>query len=147
MGYMFSYCNSLTSLDLSSWNFIKCSTISGIFNDCKSLNSLKFGINFKVNTSTISMFNNNTYQDIELDMGGNTDFSTSSSSTLNLATIWRGTDETKVQKFVNFANSLGTKSSTKTRTIKIYTNLYNTLTTEQKALITDKGYSLSYGTS
>ena len=81
-------------------------------------------------------------------MDGNTDFSTFGGPVIfNLTKIWNGTDETKINKYILFSNSLGIKSSKYSRTIKINTNLYNVLTDEQKALITDKGYLLSYGTS
>jgi surface protein len=147
VSYMFNGCSKLTSLDLSNWNV---SNTPNIFANCGALRTLKLGKNFKGSSSIISWFNNSTYQSIDINMNGNTDFSTySGTSTLNLASVWRGNSSTYVSLFVNFANSLGICSSvsTKQRTIKIYTNLYNALSAEQKALITDKGYNLTYATS
>lgn len=147
ISYIFS-ATDLTSLDLSKWNTPKLNNVNNMFTGCDKLTNLKLSKNFSPNSSSISLFNSYTNQLLNIDMDGNTNFSRhSSTSTFNLATMWRGNTEEYIQKYVNFANSLGVCSSTKTRNIKIYTNLYNALTAEQKALITDKGYNLSYGTS
>lgn len=139
-------CSNLGQLDLSSWT-IKATTVDSAFYGCSSLQTLKLGENFNPKVSSIGFFNTSTYQDIELTMGNNSDFSSNTgASTFILTKIWRGTDETKIARFETFANSLGTCTSTYTRTIQIYKNLYDVLTDEQKALITDKGYVLSYGT-
>lgn len=79
-----------------------------------------------------------------------------STGTLNITRIWQAsadtvadsdTGETVGDFYEAFANSIGANTSGKTRTIRLYTTLYNSLTDEQKALLTDKGYTLSYGTS
>jgi surface protein len=41
MGYMFSYCTNLTSLDVSNWDISKATTISGAFNNCTVLVDFK----------------------------------------------------------------------------------------------------------
>ena len=173
MSYMFYYCSTLTSLDLSNFNTSKCKSIQYMFHNCTNLTSvdlsnfdttnivstgnmffncsklayLKLGKNFIPNTITYSVFNSSSYQNIEIDMDGNPNFSSyNGNATFDLSKVWNGTDETKINKYILFANSLGIKDSTYNRTIKINTNLYNVLTDEQKALTTDKGYILSYGT-
>lgn len=139
-------CSNLGQLDLSSWT-IKATNVDSAFYGCSSLQTLKLGENFNPKVSSIGFFNTSTYQDIELTMGNNSDFSSNTgASTFILTKIWRGTDATKIARFETFANSLGTCTSAYTRTIQIYKNLYDVLTDEQKALITDKGYVLSYGT-
>ena len=40
MGHMFSYCNSLRTLDVSNWNVISVNEIDGVFYNCSNLNSL-----------------------------------------------------------------------------------------------------------
>lgn len=153
MFYMFYGCRKLTSLDISNFDLRNCLQCSYMFQYCSVLAYLKFGENFLPQTATVNLFNSSAYQDIEIDMNGITNFSSFSSSsnngnsTFNLANVWRGTDETKISRFISFANSLGIKSTEYNRTIKIYTDLYNVLSDEQKALITDKGYLLTYGTS
>lgn len=77
--------------------------------------------------------------------------STASTVTLDFYYIWRGyattTDPEGVtyeQRFIDFSNSIAPNTSGKTRTIKLYKTLYNSLSDEQKALLIDKGYTLSY---
>ncbi len=86
---------------------------------------------------------------------GNT--STKASLVLNVTNIWRNSAEnnclegygegTYGDKYEAFANSIAPNTSGLTRTIKLHTLLYNSLSDEQKALLTDKGYTLSFGTS
>lgn len=40
MGYMFAYCNSLTTIDVSHFNTLKVLSMGGMFNDCSSLTIL-----------------------------------------------------------------------------------------------------------
>ncbi len=82
---------------------------------------------------------------------------TTAGLTLNLAYLWRGAKETAIpsdygggtyeEAFLEFANSISVNETGKARTIKIYTTLYNSLSDEQKAILTDKNYTLSSGTS
>ena len=150
ISYMFSGCSSLTSIDLSKCNSLKPSTASSMFSGCSALTNLKLPKLFSVGSgsSTVGLFNTSTNQSLNLDMNGNTNFSTyPAAAVFNLNFIWRGNTSDYINKYVNFANSLGTCDYTKyTRSYKIYTNLYNALSAEQKALITDKGYILTYGT-
>lgn len=86
---------------------------------------------------------------------GNT--STKSSLVLNMTNIWRSAatnncptgygEGTYGDLYEAFANSIAENTSGLTRTIKLNTALYNSLSDEQKALLTDKNYTLSYGTS
>ena len=147
MSYMFTSCTLLNSIDISNFKFNKCVNVGSMFGDCGGLTNLKLGSNFSPKQSTIGMFYTTTNQNINIDMDGNTNFSSyTGSSTLNLSSIWRGNDSAYITLYENFANSLGTKNSSYTRIIKIYTDLYNALSSTQKALITNKGYTLSYGT-
>lgn len=145
MSSMFASCSSLTSLDLSNFDTSKVTNVGSMFASCSSLTLLKIGSMFVKNTdlSTIAMFTTATNQNINLDFNGYTFCAKAEEVILNLTTIWRGTDETKIACYESFANSLGTNTTGYTRTIKIYTKLYNALTDTQKALVTDKGYMLS----
>ena len=71
-----------------------------------------------------------------------------------LKSLWQELNKIHIEKSVNFkskyenfANSIGENTTAYTRTIKLYTTLYNDLTDEQKALLTDKNYTITYGTS
>lgn len=67
------------------------------------------------------------------------------SVTLNFIYLWRTADF--VDNYVEFAESIAPNTSGWSRNIKFYTTLYNALTEEQIAILTDKGYTVSYGTS
>lgn len=146
MSSMFSNCTGFMSFDVSNFDTTNVTNMSSMFAYCRSLTSLKIGGMLTSNTaiSTISLFDKYTNQNIMLDFDGHSFSSKEGEVILNLTTIWQNTNTTK---FEAFANSLGQNTSGYTRTIKIYTNLYNALAAEQKALVTDKGYTLSYGTS
>ena len=48
MSYMFYYCSSLTSLDLSGWDTGNVTNMSSMFYGCKSLNKISFGSNWNI---------------------------------------------------------------------------------------------------
>lgn len=113
--------------------------------------------NFQKVTSTTTLGDSNT-QIYKLKFGeGNTfgNESTTASLILSLVYIWKGAATKTIttafgggtygERYEEFANSIAANTSGKTRTIKLNTSLYNSLTDEQKALLTDKGYTLSYG--
>lgn len=149
--------NTLEEIDISDIDFSKAvgqRTITGMFYNCPNLKKVKIkNLSMKqYNRSTspfkiIKLFDADCYQNVILDFQ-NTTFCPNYSGnldvyTLDLTGIWRGTDEEKIACFEFFANSLGINDTTRTRTIKIYSELYNILTEEQKALITNKNYTLS----
>ena len=158
LSFTFYNCSKLKEIDLSTLNLIKCDNISYAFGYCSGLLKLRLPDIPKSSSSLIQMFNVacskcNDFKFVNGGTFGNK--STSSSLTLSLVDIWRGSadaiatghDKTNGFFYEAFANSIGENTSGKTRTIKLYTTLYNSLTYEQKALLTDKGYTLSYGTS
>ena len=158
LSFTFYNCSKLKEIDLSTLNLIKCDNISYAFGYCSGLLKLRLPDIPKSSSSLIQMFNVacskcNDFKFVNGGTFGNK--STSSSLTLSLVDIWRGSadaiatghDKTNGFFYEAFANSIGENTSGKTRTIKLYTTLYNSLTDEQKALLTDKGYTLSYGTS
>jgi surface protein len=146
IGQMFFDCRKLKEIDLSNFELKECSNVSSVFGNCQSIEKIKFPTSMNIRSSTFTMFNTSTNQLVDIDMSGNTNFSfATGSASFDLSKIWRGNTEEYIQRFVNFVNSLGNCSVNKTRTFKIYTDLYNALSSEQKALITNKGYTLSYG--
>ena len=59
MASMFSFCNGLTSLDLSGFNTSNVTDMTGMFNNCARLNSLNLsGFNTTKVTSMANMFDN-----------------------------------------------------------------------------------------
>lgn len=158
MSYMFYSCSKLKEFDLSMFNLNNCDNIIYMFAGCASLLKLRLPDIPESSSSSIQMLNSacskcNDFQFVNGGTFGNN--STSKSLTLSLVYIWKGEtnaiatghDKTNGYFYEAFANSIGENTSGKTRTIKLYTTLYNSLSDEQKALLTDKGYTLSYGTS
>lgn len=158
-----------------NWNVENVMSISGIFNGIKS-ETIDIGkLDFKslVNNPTFN-FNQNKIRNIVLPnlpvlQSGNF-YVTSSpnssnydihctfgegntwgnevngiSSTLSLVYLWQKSDF--VDNYVEFAESIAPNTSGWSRNIRIYTTLYNALSDEQKAILTDKGYTLKYATS
>ena len=58
MSDMFSYCSSLTSLNLSNFNTNNVNIMSGMFSHCSSLTSLDF---YNFNTNNVKYMNNKHY--------------------------------------------------------------------------------------
>jgi hypothetical protein len=109
--------------------------------------------------SAIELFNSNT-KIYRIKYGGDKAFGSSYptyTATLNLAYLWKDEKTTEIptefgggtfeDAFLEFANSICVNATGSSRTIKLYTALYNSLTDEQKSLLIDKGYTLAYGTS
>lgn len=112
---MFNYCYILTSLDLSSFDTSLVTSMGGMFNKCEALTSLLLGPNFFKTKSVTSI-----------------DFSP--------CTAWVG--DTVVTSLVTnsydrAAAGLGTL------TLKLSTRTKAALTDEQKAAITAKGYTIA----
>lgn len=115
MSSMFKNCQSLTSLDLSSFDTSAVTNMGSMFNYCQKLTSLLLGPNF-FKTSKIKSI----------------DFSP--------CTAWVG--DTVVTSLV--INSYDRASAgLDTLTIKLHANTKASLTDEQKAAITAKGYTIA----
>lgn len=146
----FYYCYYITKFDLSKWNLNKCEIFYNVFNGCNRMGTLILPdipvvtslqlfstVGSETKTCDITFANNGTF--------GNK--SSAASLTLNFSMIWTSNSAGNINRYTNFANSIGNNTSGNTRTIKINTNLYNGLSDEQKSILTDKGYTLTYGTS
>jgi len=143
--YMFYNCTGLTTLDLSNWDAPNIGNVTTMFGKCSNLSSLKLGVNFKPNTSSLGMFDTSNYNNLDFTMDGNTNFSSyPGKSILYLNNIWRSSSTTEKNLFKKFANGIGTCDSSYNRTITIKNTLYNSLSDSDKAILTNKGYTLSY---
>lgn len=81
----------------------------------------------------------------------------SGTSTLNLAYVWKKVKTSAIETnygggtyeeaYLEFVDSLPMNETGYTKNIKLHTTFYNSLSDEDKALITDKGYTITYGTS
>jgi len=153
MDSLFYNCNKLIEIDVGHFNLDKCNNITNLFYGCSSLKKVRIPSFRKVNPNSIFYSCMNLY-DLQFSNNGTFSESIGGSATFNLATIWKYTQDTVVSEtgltyghyYEAFANSIGTNTTGKTRTIKLNTNLYNSLSDTQKSLLIDKGYTLTYGT-
>lgn len=147
MDYMFYGCSNLESLDMSCLDLSNLLSFMNLFQYANKLKTLVLPDiprtkNFSLSGSSM------TIQNLTFANGGTFgNKSNSDSLTLNCTRFWKENTDTIKEYYENFANSIGENTSGKTRNIKLYTTLYNDLTDEQKALLTDKGYTITYGTS
>ena len=115
MNSMFAGCESLTSLDLSNFDTSSATGIGTTFNDCYSLTNLLLGPKF---------------------------FKTSAVTIIDFSYCSKWTNETVVSSLVT--NSYDRAAAgLNTLTIKLHANTKAALTDEQKATITNKGYTIA----
>ena len=149
--YLFYNCSNIKELDLSNWNLDNLITISGSnFDYCNSLTKLILPDLPKISsTSIFSGYSSRipALSDFRFKDGCTFCRDMSSDVSLNLTCIWRGKTDKIKGCYENFANTIGENTTAYTRTIKLHTTLYNDLTDGQKALLTNKGYTIAYGTS
>lgn len=150
---MFSQCYAIEELDFTGKSLDECITVTGMFQNCNGLKKLVLPNMPKASNPDIFSASRS-LKLTDLTFSQDCTFSnatTNATQTLPLTMIWKNSADTLDydgitygQRYENFANSIGENTSGKTRTIKLYTTLYNSLTDEQKALLIDKGYTLSY---
>lgn len=115
MEYMFHSCSSLTSLDLSNFDTSAVTLMNNMFNRCGALTSLLLGPNF---------------------------FKTSAVTSIDFSSCYKWTNETVVTSLVS--NSYDRAAAgLNTLTLQLHANTKAALTDEQKATITNKGYTIA----
>lgn len=138
---MFENCNSLTSLDLSSFDTSAVTNMRAMFNNCSSLTSLDLS-NF--DTSAVTNMDYMFYRCLSLTsliLGPNF-FKTSAVTSIDFSSCTKWTNETVVTSLVT--NSYDrTAAGLNTLTLKLHANTKAALTDEQKATITNKGYTIA----
>ena len=95
MMYMFSYCNYLTSLDLSIFNTSNVTRMDYMFNNCYSLTELNLKKFDTKNVTIMSYMFNNCYSLTELDL---TSFDTS--SVTNYSNMFRNTNQSSLSSIL-----------------------------------------------
>ena len=156
--YMFNEARVKELVDMGNLNLSsKVSTVSSFLNTAQLYKGIILPGFPKLNSS-LTLGNSNT-KVYSIKFGPGKTFGSESATTLTLSLVynWKGlaTDtvpadfggKTYGELYEEFANSIAPNESGKTRTIKLYTSFYNSLSDEQKALLTGKGYTLSYGTT
>ena len=166
MSGMFSICNALTSIDLSNFDTSAVTNMSGMFNNCSSLTSIDlsnfdtsavtnmssmFNICFSLTSLDLSNFDTSKVTNMEhmfdhnsltsLLLGPNF-FKTASVTAIDFSLCPKWTNETVVTSLVT--NSYDRAAAgLNTLTIKLHANTKAALTDEQKATITNKGYTIA----
>lgn len=156
MSRMFSDCYMLSSINLSNFNTSKVTDMSKMFNGCNSLNTLDLS---SFDTSKVTTMENMCLGVNYITKLDSINFNTTNCTNLNgifsgcskLANITGVFEGTKVDIDLHycpltnastmvFINGLTNVSSTKTLSLKSST--YNTLTPEQIAVATSKGWTV-----
>ena len=115
MGWMFRNCESLTSLDLTGFNTSSVTNMEYMFWGCSSLTSLLLGPNF---------------------------FKTPEVKSIDFSYCYNWENDTVVTSLVT--NSYNRKAAgLKTFTLKLSSSTKSSLSDEQKAAITSKGYTIA----
>ena len=135
MGYMFQYCESLTSIDLNGWNTSKVTDMGYMFQYCESLTTLDlsgFDASKVTSSSGLKFFGSSNMPQLTdfkapKNMGANLDFSKCTNLTHD--------------SLMSIINNLATVTSTK-KLILGATNLAK-LTDEEKAIATNRGWTIS----
>ena len=141
ISHMFRECSAISNIvGYENWDTKNIRELTYLFYGCSSIKELDLS-NWNLDNLITSL------SDFRFKDGCTFCRDMSSDVSLNLTCIWRSSTDTIKSKYENFANSIGENTTAYTRTIKLYTTLYNDLNDEQKALLTDKNYTLSYGTS
>ena len=141
MGGMFSVCSSLTSLDLSSFDTSAVTSMNRMFYKSSSLTSLDLsGLDTSAVTEMASMF----YQCsglTSLILGPNF-FKTPTVTSVDFSASTKWTNDTVVTSLVTNSYDRAT-AGLRTMTLKLSANTKASLTDEQKAAITAKGYTIA----
>ena len=140
-GNMFNGCSSLTSLDVSNFDTRAIKSLQYMFYNCSSLTSLDLS-KFDTSTATlmVCMFDGCTAL-TSLLLGTNF-FKTSAVTNIDFSSCSKWTNETVVTSLVT--NSYDRAAAgLNTLTLKLHANTKAALSDEQKATITNKGYTIA----
>lgn len=138
MDSMFYNCRSLTSLDLSSFNTANCKSMFAMFGYCSALTTLNFG-NF--NTSNVIAKSTDP-------MTGMYWIFYNCKALANVTGVFEGTKDNLDLQYSPLTNSSamvfinGLSNVTETKTLSFKSSTYNTLTPEQIATATSKGWTV-----
>lgn len=146
--YAFYNCTALKNVDCSNLDGSKLTDVAYMFGNCSNIvEVLNINLNYVTSSANLLLFGATNLSKMKrFTFKTNTTFgknTVSSEIILNLARL----TAFDADGYTEMINTLANNESGYVRTIKLNTTLYNSLSDEQKALATDKGYSLSYGTS
>lgn len=129
MSYMFNNCQTITDLNISNFNFTNATTIKAMFQLMRNLEKLTLNADFSVLTNTYNTFH--TTEKLSQIRGSISNLST------GLDLHYCPLDNESVMLIFNGLSQVSTSEK-----ITLKTTTYNTLTTEQIALATSKGWSV-----
>ena len=141
MSSMFSNCQELTSLDVSSFVTSKVTNMSSMFSNCHKLTSLNLS---SFDTSAVKSMSNmfDSCPELTSLILGPNFFKVTQVSFLNLSYCNKWTNETVVTSLITNSYDRATAGLI-TMTLKLSANTKASLTDEQKAAITAKGYTIA----
>ena len=129
MECMFTGCNALTSLDLSNFDTSKVTNMKNLFKNCRSLETLNLNFNTTAVTNMGYMFD---YCDELTKVTG-----VFEGTKVDLDLQYSPLTNESAMVFINGLANVG-----ETKTIKFKSSTYNTLTPEQIAIATSKGWTV-----
>lgn len=138
---MFRGCSSLTHIDVSNFNTTLVTTMRVMFGSCSSLTSLDLS-NFDTSAVTIMDFMFQNCPSLTNLILGPKFFKTSAVTSIDFSSCAKWTNETVVTSLVTNAYDRAA-AGLNTLTIKLHANTKAALTDEQKATITNKGYTIA----
>ena len=140
MGYMFSGCTSLTSLDLSHFNTSKVTDMGYMFSGCTSLTSLDISnFDFSKVTSISSFLPNSGNKLIDLRFGKNLKINWTYGSPNSQPNLSKESLLSIIDGLYDFVGN----GETTTRSCQFGSANLAKLTDEEKALATNKGWTLT----
>ena len=141
MIYMFRSCSSLKSLDISSFDTSKVKRMENMFDFCYALTSLDLS-SFDTSSVGNMLYMFRGLSSLTSLLLGPNFFKTSSVTSIDFSFCAKWTNETVVTSLVT--NSYDRAAAgLNTLTIKLHANTKAALTDEQKATITNKGYTIA----
>ena len=141
MAYMFINCSSLTSIDVSGFDTSAVTNMESMFRDCSSLTSLDLS-NFDTSAVTNMTYMFGGCSSLTSLLLGPNFFNTSAVTSIDFSACSKWTNETVVTSLVT--NSYDRAAAgLNTLTLKLHANTKAALTDEQKATITNKGYTIA----
>ena len=141
MAYMFIDCGSLTSLDVSGFDTSSVTNMVSMFRGCTSLTSLDLS-NFDTTAVTDMTYMFGGSSALTSLLLGQNFFKTSAVTIIDFSSCSKWTNETVVTSLVT--NSIDrVAAGLNTLTLQLHANTKAALTDEQKATITNKGYTIA----
>lgn len=139
IGFLFNSCENLKSVDLSVFSNSELTDVDCIFQLCEELTEVNFGVNFNVTKCTnFKVFGYNGTPSLSKVTGHIQGIGAGWTSATSLSLINSPLTNASAMVFIN-----GLAEVSETKTLKLKQSTYDTLTQEQIATATAKGWTIA----